>query len=162
MKKLVVIDSKTPLVEDRFYQYLSERHTHPGRFVDDVKAYLKHIGFMGNPKSDHLHILKHVYEHYCMFWVPVAEPFKLSELIQIRNFEHPDLFWINSDRDRPAHGRILPKLQGLIDEHFKDQFVYQLAPKNYYFEVRDSMLWLKYQHIIGSRPICILIDEGKS
>lgn len=65
-----------------------------------------------------------------------------------------DIFYV-IDRRKGGYNSFYSRLNMKYIESLPIELVYELTPKNFYFELmQDGRLYLKYQHILGSRLIC--------
>lgn len=146
-----VIDNKTPLNKDDLFAWAKlnqiTNHTNSTQVVCD---YLESLGFI---KGEHkiseetFAILKMVAGLYLDTWLPDYTVFNIDELLV-----DGGNFWFrnNDSRVKPTD-----KLINLLSDR---GLVYSLEPRNYYFEVINNYLFIKYQHIIGSRRICLIAN----
>jgi hypothetical protein len=70
----------------------------------------------------------------------------------------PEYFWIKFTDDTPSMYAIIKK-EYFEALHKRLGLIYSLNANNFYFEVVNNMLYIKYQTIIGSRCICQI--QGK-
>lgn len=143
-----------PLSQHPFYLWLVENeHTMDTRHSSILSQYLDRLGFVVTQHTldpevvDELRMVK---DFYCSMWMPTRLPYSLDELF----LPTEGGYWLR-DGKRTELGSdtvsVTRQLRVLID---RTSPIYELGPDNYYFEVINGVLFLKYQHIIGSRRIC--------
>jgi len=153
-----------PINQHPFYRWLVENEqTLDTRGAGILSQYLDHLGFVVTRHTldpEVITELRMVQDFYGTMWMPRREPAALKELFIPGNQDiHHDLFWLR-DGNRTELGSdkvaLSDTLRDLID---LTSPIYELSPRDYYFEVIKGVLFLKYQHIIGSRRICPVYME---
>lgn len=143
-----------PIADHPFYLWLVENEN----ILDTrhnliIFEYLKSLGFDKDKQKvdgDVVDELRMMHDFYCTMWMPTRIPYRLDELFLpteggywLRDGKRTEL---GSDKVSMTH-----QLRALIEPTSP---IYELSPQHYYFEVINGVLFLKYQHIIGSRRIC--------
>jgi hypothetical protein len=160
--KLNVVSNSQPLSQDAFAEYIKtnvwdtyweEKHS----FIGTVTAYLESLGYS---RQHHylpegvFRTLQNVYDVMVINVPATTEPLTVKELFLEPDNLSPE-FWV---RGLPEGEYAIPteKLTELVS---KTRAIYQLNPRHYYFEIVKGRVWLKYQHIIGSRFICTIKES---
>lgn len=89
------------------------------------------------------------------YWLFLLKPLNRQSLIKPVKLttylkETENGFWL---RDTKNHKTTRVEPTHELTTMLKDHLIYELSPKNYYFEIIEGRLFIKYQHIIGSRYI---------
>lgn len=103
------------------------------------------------------------------YWVDLYKPYDRSSLIHpvrlddifnsIGKVQKPGMFYVSYKNSDGEHKSFYAKINVKYFEKLGDiVLIYDLTPNNFYFEVVNDILYLKYQSIIGSRCIAI-VDE---
>lgn len=82
-----------------------------------------------------------VYPHF-------AKPLSFSEALT----ESAAGFYVQG---KPGRYSLEPKLHETLDAA---GWIYEVSPETTYFEIINGILWAKYQQIIGSRPLCFVLE----
>lgn len=157
------------MINDPFYKWLSDNNVDlSSNFFDQFDLYAANFGFIKGENiisEENLKNLEYVYKYYCDLWIPERTPQKLSDLFsdtipneKIGNYDNQNEivlggFWV---RELDGKKTIQPKLLSIIEKHCG---IYALNCFNYYFEVINGFLFLKYQSIIGSRRLCKVVEN---
>jgi hypothetical protein len=159
------IDPAAPMSESTFYKFMIEtEHNQPGHrwnvFFDAFDAFTATHGFRLNVDrvtEDTLTTLNHIHDTYNHSWVPVRESLPFGELFTpATDPRSRDAFSFSYTGPK---GRFTPTPR-LVELLSNRGLVYDLEPANYYFEIiKGGVLFIKYQHIIGSRRVAYLIPE---
>ena len=148
-----------PIADHPFYLWLMENeNTLDTRSASILSQYLDHLGFVVTRHTldpDVITELRMVHDFYSSMWMPTRTIYRLDELF----IPTEGGYWLR-DGSRTELGSskvsMTHQLRALIEEVSP---IYELGPDNYYFEVIKGVLFLKYQHIIGSRRLCPIYPE---
>jgi len=151
-----LIDDITPMNQDNFYKWLNERTERPTSFHSSLDAYLTPMGYDVEKHfldSDEFTRLNYIYDAFQDMWTPY-KPLALNKLLRPVD-EGEEGFWIMSSMNKERY-----KPTGLLRAALKDMsLIHDLNPRNFYFEIINGYLFIKYQTIIGSRRIAKLIPD---
>lgn len=159
--KFPVINENAPLCDDAFYAWLSDGKNNPrvegNQKEHMITRYLESLGFVkGKDKitDKEYKILRYVEEHWHRTF-PRMSASLFSELFPVPDNERG--YYVSGEVKAKRHSKYLlgTALLRAIDE---TGMVYDLRPENYYFEVINGNLFIKYQQIIGSRFICNILE----
>ena len=108
----------------------------------------KHFLSPGDFKS-----LKVVIEHYYSALCPLEGPEDIRNLFNIVGKNAGGAYWINRPGRSTMYGTPTNELTNAVNEL---GLIYKLTPDNFYFQVNNDRLYIKYQSIIGSRKVANL------
>ena len=153
--KLPPYNDDRPLVEHPFYQWLTanvdRKEGGHSRLLDWVKL----LGFSVGDDALSPEDAKTLYfvEDYWWRCSPFFEPHWDKDL-----FTPPTKgaggFYIHGE----THNEFMNITQKLRNMVVEAGWIYNVHPSTTYFEVIEGRLYAKYQHILGSRYICDIID----
>lgn len=152
-----------PLVEHPFYQWLLDNEDRiDTRHPCTISQYLTYLGFdIDRHKVDEggLKTLHYVQYAYGDLWMPTRTPHSLEELFTPLVPNHRYAYHLRDGKrtalgtDHVAPTELLGNLIKLASP------IFDLSPDQYYFEVIGDTLFIKYQHIIGSRRLCTVKED---
>jgi hypothetical protein len=95
---------------------------------------------------------KNVFECVWCIWWKVKNVIKLEDwLTPCLGCDH-EAFYIRG-WDKSTYCQLNGDAVKFINTNFKDSLIYALDPKDYYFEIQNNGLYIKYQSILGQRLI---------
>lgn len=150
--KLPPYNNDQPLVEHPFYQWLTDNVDRKEGGHSRVLDWVKGLGFRvgeGALSPHDVETLFFVEEHWwrCSPWF---KPHTWGSLFKAPG-KGDEAFHVSGS----APQSITYKLQTMVVE---SGWIYNVHPSTIYFEVIEGRLYAKYQHIIGSRYICDIVD----
>lgn len=155
-----IISENEPLSKDAFYAWLSEDENNPrikgNQREHMILCYLESLGFIkGEDKitEKELQILQYIEEHWHRTF-PRLPSSKFSDLFPVPDSEHG--YYVAGNVKGKLHNKYLLG-KDLILAINETGMIYRLSPENYYFEIINGNLFIKYQQILGSRFICNII-----
>lgn len=117
-----------------------------------MNQYLQSLGFDQNHhyvESNDFRIMKGNFE-FAISRLPHFGARKLSDCLT-KSFNG---YWLRGETGKYS---INPELKRMLND--SAGLVYPLEPHHFYFEVSNGYLSIKYQHIIGSRILCKIVNE---
>lgn len=161
-----MISSDEPLVSDPFYSWLkdtetfkeaNQRTSRHNNFFESLDLYLSTSYGWDVKKhkltAETIQTLEYVFDIYLRMFTPVRDT-ELNNLLRPTDDKEAG-FWLRG-QDNPSKFKPTALLRhGLHDMGL----VYEIKPEYYYFEIINGYLFIKYQHIIGSRRLCKLTDQ---
>lgn len=156
-----IIDRDTPIKEDNSIKwYHDTKQLNNQSAIDLVCKYLDSLGFVvGEHKvsESDMNLLCSIAKVYLDGWIPDRTPFNLESLFTTEVNKYGS-YWLRGNGDND-HYYLSDKLIKLLEPR---GLIYELSPDNYYFEIIQNRLYIKYQHIIGSRKVCYLkVDDNE-
>lgn len=156
--------SDKPLTDHPHYQWLVDHEdTIDARHTQAMSQWLAEQGFdikRHRLDPDQLTTLEYAHHQYLNLWMPTRKAHTLRELFIPLGTNHQGGYWLRDGKDMPSllTDKVVPTemLGNLI--HLVDP-IYPLSPAHYYFEVIKGTLFIKYQHIIGSRRLCVITED---
>ena len=116
-----------------------------------ITKYLDSLGFVvGRDRltEAQYQTLDYAIKHFHRVYPHVASPLTFAECFT----EAPTGFYVQG---KPGRYSLEPKLREALDAA---GWIYEVSPETTYFEILNGILWAKYQQIIGSRPVCFVLE----
>ena len=162
-----VIDTVTPISQEPYFQFLEALPTENGivEYINTIKQYLGPKGFN---LAEHIlaprvtEIFKMCHEVYAEGWLPDRTPMALEDLFDrtdqvgpMANYQSKDAMETRGFTifGKPGRYNARAKLVKLLENR---GLVYALNPYNFYFQINQDQLLIRYQFILGSRRVCNL------
>ncbi len=166
MKKLFKFDIVTedqPLKDDNFYKWLLKKEEKQSNSMDSICEYLDSIGFDLNTmkvEESVFETLGYVFDMYYRWYEHIKRENKKPVLLSSLHDQKGENRFNLTNRENWTDFKTFCPNDKLIEVLNKMGLVYELESSHYYFElINNNRLFIKYQHIIGSRFICTIEND---
>lgn len=150
-----------PLVAHPLYQWLSANVDRNEGGHSRMLDWIKGLGFRVGEDAlspEDVQTLRFV-EDYWWRYSPRFKPHTwgslFSEVGHLVRVTPDEQFFVTGPGRCHGYYKITQKLRDMVAEA---GWIYNVHPSTTYFEVIEGRLYAKYQHIVGSRYICDIID----